>query len=134
VKDLGVIKLAEFGQSSAGDTFLLETIPSNFDSADRSDHMVEVELRIGGFIVSQSRSGWGGRRNAGQASFALLRSPAVHFGLGTAVRPRAVRDAAIAGTSADDRGQRGTAAQLVRRQSRGSSAIIRERGHLGPGG
>ncbi len=56
VKDLGVIKLAQFGQSSSGKTtFMLKTIPSNFDNADRSDHMVEVELRIGDFVVSQSR-------------------------------------------------------------------------------
>ena len=56
VKDLGVIKLAQFGQSSSGKaTFMLKTIPSNFDNADRSDHMVEVELRIGDFVVSQGR-------------------------------------------------------------------------------
>jgi hypothetical protein len=60
VKDLGAIKLAEFGQNSSGATFMLETIPSNFDNADRSNHMVEVELRIGDFVLSQSRLWMGG--------------------------------------------------------------------------
>jgi hypothetical protein len=57
VKDLGVIKLARFVQSrsSGRAIFVLKTIPSNFANADRSDHMVEVELRIGDFVVAQSR-------------------------------------------------------------------------------
>jgi uncharacterized protein DUF3604 len=56
VKDLGVIKLAKFVQSRSGKArFVLKTIPSNFANAGRSDHMVEVELRIGSFVVSQSR-------------------------------------------------------------------------------
>src|SRR4030095_6402139 len=55
---LGVIKLAKFRQSRSGKAkFVLETIPSNFDNADRSNHMVEVELRIGDFIVSPSPTG-----------------------------------------------------------------------------
>jgi hypothetical protein len=61
VKDLGMIKFAKFGQRRAGRaTFVLNTIPSNFDNADRSNHMVEVELRIGDFVVSQSRLWMGG--------------------------------------------------------------------------
>jgi hypothetical protein len=60
--DLGVIKLAQFVQRRSGKpaTFMLKTIPSNFDNADRSNHMVEVELRIGDFVVSQSRLWTGG--------------------------------------------------------------------------
>lgn len=61
VADLGVIKVAKFRQSRSGKAkFVLETMPSNFDNADRSDHMVEVELRIGDFVVSQSRLWMGG--------------------------------------------------------------------------
>jgi hypothetical protein len=56
VRNLGVIKLATFRQNRSGEaTFVLRTIPSDLANADRSDHMVEVELRIGGFVVSQSR-------------------------------------------------------------------------------
>jgi len=57
VKDLGVIKLAQFVQRRSGKPakFMPKTIPSNFDKADRSNHMVEVEPRIGDFVVSQSR-------------------------------------------------------------------------------
>ena len=63
VKDLGVIKLAGFGQSSGEATFVLETIPIDLDKADRSNHMVEVELRIGDFVVSQSRLWMGGPKS-----------------------------------------------------------------------
>jgi hypothetical protein len=52
---------AQCPDSLAGcDWLVLKTIPSNFDNADHSNHMVEVELRIGDSVVSQNRL-WVGR-------------------------------------------------------------------------
>src|SRR5262245_4235449 len=45
-----------FAQKRSGPaTLILQTAPANFASADRVDHMVDVEVRIGSFVVQQSR-------------------------------------------------------------------------------
>jgi hypothetical protein len=50
------LDVVKFSQKADGPAQLvLKTEPMNLSAADRGDHMVDVEIRIGSFVVQQSR-------------------------------------------------------------------------------
>src|SRR5262249_49553841 len=56
VRDFAGLKVVKFRQQGTGPARLeLKTAPTTLAAADRVDHMVDVEVRIGSFVVQQSR-------------------------------------------------------------------------------
>jgi hypothetical protein len=53
---VGGLDFVRFTQTGSGPAkLILQTAPADLASADRTDHMVDIEVRIGTFVVQQSR-------------------------------------------------------------------------------